>query len=187
MFEILKKDIDRTYRLIRGGRIKKIIGCYRAPGVMAAAVFRFGAWLLQRNLLARVFLMPIYYYLHYRMQTRWGISVSLNSQIGPGLYIGHFGGIFVRGKIGKNANISQGVTIGVSGRGDKRGFPTIGDNVYIGAGAKLFGKITIGNNAKIGANCVVYRDVPDNATVASPDFQILSYKSHQESDLEAYT
>lgn len=74
-------------------------------------------------------------------------------------------GIFVTDKaiIGKNAKIYQQVTIGIN-REDENG-PIIGDNVFIGAGAKIVGNIRIGNNVKIGANCVVFEDVPDNATV----------------------
>ena len=64
-------------------------------------------------------------------------------------------------RIGKNARIMHQVTIGE----DEEGAPTIGDNVFIGAGAKITGKIRIGNNVKIGTNCVVFQDIPDNATV----------------------
>lgn len=53
------------------------------------------------------------------------------------------------------------------------GAPTIGDNVYIGPGAKIFGAIHIGNNVRIGANCVVFEDVPDNATVVLPKPRII--------------
>ena len=71
--------------------------------------------------------------------------------------------------IGKNVTIFHQVTIG-EGNG---GAPTIGDNVYIGAGAKIIGGITIGNNVKIGANCVVFMDIPDNCTVVSPKPRII--------------
>ena len=64
-------------------------------------------------------------------------------------------------KVGKNATIFHQVTIG-EGKG---GAPIIGDNVLLGAGAKIIGKIRIGNNVRIGANCVVVEDVPDNTTV----------------------
>ena len=72
-------------------------------------------------------------------------------------------GIVIAGgaKIGKNCFISHQVTIGRS----KNLAPVIGDNVYIGPGAKIFGGIKIGNNVRIGANCVVFQDIPDNATV----------------------
>lgn len=63
--------------------------------------------------------------------------------------------------IGKNVFISHQVTIGRN----RGGAPVIGDNVYIGPGAKIFGDIHIGNNVRIGANCVVFEDVPDNATI----------------------
>lgn len=68
-------------------------------------------------------------------------------------------------KIGSNATIFHQVTIG-EGKG---GAPTVGDNVYIGAGAKILGKINIGNNVRIGANCIVVKDIPDNTTVVLKD------------------
>lgn len=71
--------------------------------------------------------------------------------------------------IGKDCYISHQVTIGRS----RGGAPTLGDNVYIGPGAKIFGDITIGNNVRIGANCVVFQDIPDNATVVLPKPRII--------------
>lgn len=72
-----------------------------------------------------------------------------------GIYISH------NVSIGKNCTIFHQVTIGEG----KNGAPKIGDNCYIGAGAKIVGKIKIGNNVKIGAGCVVVDDIPDNTTV----------------------
>jgi serine O-acetyltransferase len=70
------------------------------------------------------------------------------------------------------------VTIGLSGRGEKHGAPTIGNNVYIAPGAKVFGKIHIGDNAMIGANAVVHKDVPDNAVVVlDPGFKIVRFRN----------
>jgi serine O-acetyltransferase len=78
-------------------------------------------------------------------------------------------GIFISGdaEIGRNCVIFQQVTIGSNTlNGSKtNGSPTIGDNCYIGAGAKIIGKIKIGNNVRIGANCVVVTDIPDNSVV----------------------
>lgn len=78
-------------------------------------------------------------------------------------------GIFISNdaKIGKNAIIFQGVTIGSNTLIDSKnsGSPTIGDNVYIGAGAKIIGNIKIGNNVRIGANAVVVTDIPDDSVV----------------------
>ena len=89
-------------------------------------------------------------------------------------------GIFIsdESKIGKNAVIFQGVTIGaVRTKGSKNvGNPTIGDNCYIGAGAKIIGNIKIGNNCRIGANAVVYEDMPDNSVAVCAPTQIIKKK-----------
>ncbi len=82
-----------------------------------------------------------------------------------------FKGIFVSGaaKIGHDCVIFHQVTIGSITLPDaqNKGAPVIGDNVYIGAGAKIIGAVKIGNNVRIGANTVVYQDVPDNSVVVS--------------------
>ncbi|WP_285959077.1 serine O-acetyltransferase [Thomasclavelia spiroformis] len=72
-------------------------------------------------------------------------------------------------KIGKNCTIFHQVTIGEG----KDGAPCIGNNCYIGAGAKIIGKIKIGNNVKIGANCVVIEDIPDNSIVVLEKTRII--------------
>lgn len=123
------------------------------------------------------------FYLFSRMVLRhysikFGIAISPRTVIGPGLYLGHFGGIVVSTEavIGKNCEISHGVTIGIQNRGPARGVPTIGDNVYIGPGAKLFGNIRIGNGVAIGANCVVNASIPDNAVVVGVPGRVVSYR-----------
>jgi serine O-acetyltransferase len=130
----------------------------------------------------RIFFEPLHLILLRRIRSKWGIEISRSAEIGAGFYIGHYGGITISGfsKIGRNVNISQLVTIGVSGEGENRGAPTIGDNVYIAPGAKIFGKIHVGNNVKIGANAVVHEDIQDNAVVAlDPGFRIVSFKGNR--------
>jgi serine O-acetyltransferase len=107
---------------------------------------------------------------------KFGMNIPSATEIDSGFYIGHFGGIVINGeaKIGKNCNINQGVTVGQSYRGQRKGNPTIGDNVFIGAGAKVFGNIKIGNNAAIGANSVVTKDVPDNSVVVGIPAKVIS-------------
>jgi serine O-acetyltransferase len=78
--------------------------------------------------------------------------------------------------IGDNCNISQGVTIGEANRGPRKGTPVIGNNVYIGPGAKIIGAVHIGNNVAVGANCVVTRDVPDGAVVVGVPGRVISYE-----------
>jgi serine O-acetyltransferase len=96
-----------------------------------------------------------------------GITLPYQASIGPGLYIGHFGNIVLGTEVvmGHTCNISQGVTIGVSGRGEQRGVPHIGDRVYIAANAVVVGKITVGDDAVIAANSLVTRDVAAHTTV----------------------
>lgn len=86
-------------------------------------------------------------------------------------------GIFISSgaKIGKNCVIFHQVTIGSNTLENSKniGAPTIGDNVFIGAGAKIIGKVHIGNNVRIGAGAVVVCDVPDNSTVVSQPCKII--------------
>lgn len=111
-----------------------------------------------------------------RLKIKLGINIPYNTSVMPGFYIGHCGGIVVGWKatIGWNCNISTGVVVGESFRGDRKGVPTIGDRVYIGPGAKVFGSVKIGDDVAIGANSVVTKDVPDNAVVVGVPARIIS-------------
>lgn len=86
-------------------------------------------------------------------------------------------GVFVSNGaiIGSNVVIFHQVTIGSNSLSDSKnnGSPIIGDNVYIGCGAKIIGKVRVGNNVRIGANCVVCEDIPDNSTVVLPKPRII--------------
>ena len=85
-------------------------------------------------------------------------------------------------KIGKNCVLFHQVTIGSNTLpgSSGQGFPTLGDNVYIGCGAKIIGNVKVGNNVRIGANCVVTRDVPDNATVVLEKPRVILREAPQE-------
>jgi len=183
---MLRADIQRTFDYIEGGRLRKTLGCLRAPGVHAVVVFRYGQWTRRRALPLRLILEPIYFIANELLKIVWGIELPRAAHIGPGLYIGHFGGITVsrQAVLGRRCTLSQNVTIGVSGRGERRGTPVIGDNVYIAPGARLFGKITIGDNVQIGANAVVYKDIPPNAIVVlDPGFKIVGYDESRNLDI----
>jgi len=175
-------DILRTYEYLQGSKLRRVVDCLRSPGVQAVIVFRFGQWLDSQASLLRLLLQPIYFVLNGLVKIIWGIELPRSATIGPGLYIGHFGGITIAPGviIGRNCDISQHVTIGLSGQGEKAGVPTIGDDVYIAPGAQVFGKISVGSNVKIGANAVIYKDIPDNAIVVlDPGFKIVSYKGNR--------
>jgi serine O-acetyltransferase len=178
----LRNDVTRAYEHLDGGRFKRLAGCLRSPGVQAIAVFRFGHWLRRQPGILRLFLEPFYMLLNGLIQIMWGIEMSRAADIGPGLYIGHFGGITIApgAIIGKRCNLSNNITIGVSGQGERMGCPRIGDDVYIAPGARLFGKIVVGNNVKIGANAVIHADIPDNAiAVMDPGFKIISLRGNR--------
>jgi serine O-acetyltransferase len=122
-------------------------------------------------------LYPMARMMYRRYMFKFGISIPYQTPIGSGFYIGHFGGIVVNSgaSIGTNCNLSQGVTIGQINRGANQGTPQIGDNVYVGPGAKILGHITVGNNAAIGANAVVIKDVPDGAVVVGVPARVISH------------
>lgn len=97
-----------------------------------------------------------------------GISIPYSVKIGHSFYIGHFGGIIINANviIGNNCNISQGVTIGVSGLGEKRGVPQIGNNVYLGANSVIAGKIHIADDVLIGASSLIINNVESNSVMS---------------------
>lgn len=106
-----------------------------------------------------------------------GISIPSSAKIGSAFYVGHFGNIIINANavIGDNCNIAQGVTIGISGIGERRGVPIVGNNVYIGANSVLAGKIEIGDNVLVGACTLVNKSVPENAVVLGVPAIIVSY------------
>jgi len=100
---------------------------------------------------------------------RWltGIEIHPAAKIGKGLFIDHGMGVVIGETtvIGNNVTLYQGVTLGGTGKEKGKRHPNIGDNVVIGAGAKILGNITMGENSYVGANAVVIKDVPPNSTV----------------------
>jgi serine O-acetyltransferase len=100
---------------------------------------------------------------------RWltGIEIHPSANIGRGLFIDHGAGVVIgeTAVIGDNVTLFQGVTLGGTGKERGKRHPTIGDNVVIGAGAKVLGNITVGTSSMVGANAVVIRDVPEHSTV----------------------
>ncbi len=105
-----------------------------------------------------------------------GISIPASVKIGHSFYIGHFGGIIINANaiIGNNCNISQGVTIGVSGRAANRGVPVIGNEVYIGANAVISGNIIVANEVVIGACSLVNVSIEENSVVLGVPAEVIS-------------
>lgn len=96
-----------------------------------------------------------------------GIEIHPGAKIGKRLFIDHGMGIVIgeTSTIGNNCTIYHGVTLGGTGKDKNKRHPDLGDNVIVGCGAKVLGPIKIGNNVKIGANAVILKEIPDNATV----------------------
>ncbi|MEM8571762.1 MAG: serine O-acetyltransferase [Pseudomonadota bacterium] len=133
--------------------------CY--PGLHAIAFYRMANGLWRRNLrlLAR--------FLSYLARAFTGIDIHPGATIGPGFFIDHGAGVVIgeTAEIGSDVTIYHGVTLGgVSWSPGKR-HPTLGDEVLIGAGAKILGPVKIGPRVRVGANSVVVSDVPEAATV----------------------
>ncbi len=164
--EIVKRDM---YRYNGARSLKEMVKNYLTePGANYMFWFR----------LCQTYPNPLFKWILRRKMFKYGMEIFPSTEIGSGFYIGHFGGIIINplAKIGKNCNISQGVTIGRKNRGKNAGVPTIGDQVYIGPGAKIMGGITIGNNVAIGANAVVADSFPDNSVIAGIPAKLVSQK-----------
>lgn len=146
-------------------------GQWSAQGFWALVVYRFGRWRYGvRPVLLRKLLSAVYRVLYKLVQIVTGIELPCEVQLGRNFVIDHSGGIVISGyaRFGDNCRIRNGVVVGLS-RVDEPCAPVIGNNVDIGAGAKLLGAITIGDNVLIGANAVVVRDVPaDSIAVGVP-------------------
>ena len=133
-------------------------------GFWAMVVYRFGCWRYRfKNRLIRAPFSFLYKFAFFCIKAI-GIELPCEVEIGKNFRIDHQGGIVVSGyaKFGDNCVIRNGVTIGLS-RVDQPTAPKFGNNVEIGAGAKVLGSISIGDNVSIGANAVVIKDVPVNS------------------------
>ncbi len=175
------KDIARYKEYSKS---KTIILLFTQQGLWALFVYRlYNA--IYRSTLPKFIKFPLLIVgtLHQKwIEVVTGITLPHSARIGPGLYIGHHSGIIVNANatIGMHCNISQGVTIGVSGRGDTRGVPVIGDRVYIGANAVVAGSIKVADRVVIGANSLVVQDVPSGVTVVGVPAKISSDKDSKD-------
>jgi serine O-acetyltransferase len=130
---------------------------WRHRPLRAMVLFRFGSWFQRRGIPLVTWLV------HRELQWRYGCELWVGADIGGGLYMPHpVGTVIAVRRMGRNCSVIAGVTLGLRG---EWAFPDIGDEVYIGAGARVLGSIRVGDRARIGANAVVIDDVPDGATV----------------------
>jgi len=137
----------------------EVLFCY--PGLQALLFHRFAHWLHSIG----IPFVPRFISHIARFIT--GIEIHPGATIGTGVFIDHGMGVVIgeTAIVGDGCLIYQGVTLGGTGKESGKRHPTLGENVVVGAGAKVLGNLLIGNNVRIGAGSVVLRDVPSDCTV----------------------
>ena len=151
-------------------------------GLKAVRSYRRAHWFYQHKFytIARI--------ISQRARHKTGSEIHPGAQIGKGLFIDHGMGVVIGETtiIGDNCLLYQGVTLGGTGKDKGKRHPTLGDNVMVGAGAKVLGPINIGNNVKVAANAVVLKDIPDNCTAVGVPARIarMAGQKVQQQDLD---
>jgi serine O-acetyltransferase len=162
-------------------------GDWGAQGFWVMVVYRFGRWRYRvRPPLVRKFFSLVYHVLFKFVQVITGIQIPCGVEVGRNFIIDHFGGIIISGyaKFGDDCRVRNGVVTGIR-RVDEKYAPIIGNNVDIGAGAKLLGSIRIGDNVFIGANAIVLCDVPDNSIAVGVPAVVRPQSSQRRSSAES--
>ena len=167
MLNVIKRGISKVKEHIKviyendpaAKNLLEVILCY--PGLHALVAYRFAHRLYKWNipLVPRV--------ISYLTRIITGIEIHPGAEIGRRFFIDHGEGVVIGETtiIGDDVLIYQQVTLGGTGKESGKRHPTLGNNVIVGAGAKVLGNITIGDNVRIGAGSVVVEDVPEHSTV----------------------
>jgi serine O-acetyltransferase len=152
MFERFRDDYVR-----HGSKLKN-------TALWALAVYRFGAWALEQPQPLRWLASKLYGALQLFIEIATGISIPCNTRIGEKLHLIHSGNIKVHSDvvIGDRVSLMHDVTLGSAM--EREGVPVIGNDVFIGAGAKILGPVRIGDGALISANSLVVTDIPPGVT-----------------------
>lgn len=150
--------------------ILEVVLCY--PGLHALISHRMAHYLYKKNwvLLPRLISQVSRFFT--------GIEIHPGATIGQGLFIDHGMGVVIgeTAEVGDNVTLYQGVTLGGTGKESGKRHPTIGNNVFIGSGAKILGSIKVGDNVKIGAGSVVTKPVPNDSTVVGVPGRIVVHQ-----------
>ena len=158
MFRTLREDLDAVMDRDPAARSRwEVFFLY--SGFKAVRSHRKANWCYRHNLkfLAR--------WISQRSRRKTGIEIHPAAQIGRGLFIDHGMGVVIgeTTQIGDNCTLYQGVTLGGTGKDQGKRHPTLGNNVLVGAGAKVLGPFTVGDNARVAAGAVVLAAVPEDA------------------------
>jgi serine O-acetyltransferase len=160
MLEQMRRDVRTVRERDPAARSAlEVALCY--PGVHAIWMHRLAhpLWNAGCHTLAR--------FMSHLNRFMTGIEIHPAARLGPGLFIDHGMGVVIgeTAEVGENVTILQGVTLGGTSNKREKRHPTLGDNVVVGAGAKIIGGFRIGGNSRIGAGSVVVREVPENSVV----------------------
>lgn len=179
MFKNLKADIQTVKERDAAARSSiEIALLYN--GIKAVKSHRKAAWFLKHN-------MPFFARaISQRCVKKTGIEIHPGATIGKGLFIDHGVGVVIGETtiIGDNCTLYQGVTLGGTGKEHGKRHPTLGNNVMIGAGAKVLGPITIGDNARIAAGAVVLDDIPADSTAVGVPARVVKIGGIRVDDMD---
>ena len=159
MFKYIKEQIKTVME--KDPSIGKPFEVLLCPSFKALIYYKISHYFYERKhlILAR--------YISEKAKRKTGIEIHPGATIGKRLFIDHGTGVVIgeTAIVGNDVTLFHGVTLGGTGKEKGKRHPTIGNNVFIGSGAKVLGNIIIGNNVKIGANAVILKDVPSNVTI----------------------
>ncbi|WP_142412902.1 serine O-acetyltransferase EpsC [Hathewaya massiliensis] len=171
MFKTLMYDLENVLKKDPAARNKlEVFLLY--PSIHALIIYRITHLLYNKKLF---FLSRL---LSQIARLLTGIEIHPGAKIGKGFFVDHGMGVVIgeTTEIGDNVTLYQGVTLGGTGKDHGKRHPTLKDDVIVGSGAKVLGPITLGKGVKIGANAVVLKDVPDEATAVGIPARIILKK-----------
>lgn len=168
MFSRLKSELDSIMSRDPAARSRLEV-YFLYSGFKAVKSYRKANWFFRHNMkfIAR--------FISQRSRHKTGIEIHPGATIGKGLFIDHGMGVVIGETtiIGDNCTIYQNVTLGGTGKDTGKRHPTLGNNVLIGAGAKVLGPFKVGDNARVAAGAVVLKEVPPNTTAVGVPARIV--------------
>ncbi|MCI1982028.1 MAG: serine O-acetyltransferase [Oscillospiraceae bacterium] len=179
MFDQLKAELDSIMKRDPAARSRLEV-YFLYSGFKAVRAYRRAHWfyLHNRKFIAR--------YISQRSRHKTGIEIHPGAKIGRGLFIDHGMGVVIgeTAEIGDNCTLYQGVTLGGTGKDHGKRHPTLGNNVMVGAGAKILGPFRVGDNARVAAGAVVLDEVPANATAVGVPARVVRLNGVRPANLD---
>jgi serine O-acetyltransferase len=179
MFDQLKAELDSIMKRDPAARSRLEV-YFLYSGFKAVRAYRRAHWFYLHNhkFIAR--------YISQRSRHKTGIEIHPGAKIGRGLFIDHGMGVVIgeTAEIGDNCTLYQGVTLGGTGKDHGKRHPTLGNNVLVGAGAKILGPFRVGDNARVAAGAVVLDEVPANATAVGVPARVVRLNGIRPANLD---